>query len=186
MPGFFPVERIFILVAVMRIRFLIIGVLILAKFPVFGQENKGKSVATDWEQTYYYSYFSKYYYGYYKDYGASEIGLEVGVKGWNIDLVTWLRDQYGAGIGYATGYKGENGLSLIFSYALRPSWRVNIGPVIRFIPATLEEEKRISAGFDIDVVYYYFKDIGFKVGYGSTTSFTLGAAFRINNLILER
>jgi len=166
--------------------FLIIFLFVLCAYPVAGQEKKGRSVAADWEQTYYYSYFSKYYYGYYKSYGATELGLEVGTKGWNFDLITWIRDQYGAGIGYATGYKGENGLSFMFSYAVRPSWHANIGPVVRFIPATLEEEKHVSLGYDIEVVYYHFKDIGFKAGYGSTTGLSLGATIRANNIIWER
>ena len=140
----------------------------------------------EWEKKHYFSYFSEYYYGYYRGYGASELGLEVGHKGWNFDLITWIRDQYGAGIGYATGYKGENGLSFIFAYGFRPSWQAHVAPVVRFIPATLEEEKKIGIGFDVDVVYYYFKDIGFKAGYGSTTGFSVGATLRVNNVIFER
>jgi len=167
-------------------KFLVTSLILLGFYPVLGQEKKGNPVAADWEQTYYYSYFSKYYYGHYKGYGATELGLDVGLKGWNFDVITWIRDQYGAGIGYATGYKGENGLSFIFSYAVRPSWHANIAPVVRFIHATLEEEKRVSVGFDLDVVYYYFKDVGFKAGYGSTTGFSLGVSIRANNLIFER
>ena len=114
------------------------------------------------------------------------MGLEFGTKGWNFDLITWIRDKYGAGIGYATGYKGENGLSFMFSYCIRPSWHANIGPVIRFIPATLEEEKRVSLGYNTEIVYYHFKDIGFKAGFGSTTGISLGVTIRANNLIFER
>lgn len=167
-------------------KILLITLLVYCFSPLMGQEKGGKPIAADWEQTYYYSYFSKYYYGHYKGYGATELGIDVGVKGWNFDLITWIRDQYGAGIGYATGYKGENGLSFIFSYAIRPSWHAYIGPVVRFIPATLEEEKRVGAGFEVGLVYYYFKDIGFRVGYNSTTSFSIGATIRANNLIFER
>jgi len=157
--------------------------------PLFAQEKRNKTYKSslkEWETTYYYSYFSKYYYGYYSSYGAAEVGLGFGVKGWEVDITGWIRDQLGATVGFNSGYQGEFGLSLLFAYAHRPKLAGTIGPQIRFIPETSEAPSSVKIGYDIGIVYYYFKDIGFKVGYSSTTSLMVGANVRISNIIFER
>jgi len=165
--------------------FLTTGFIFLS-ISMFAQEKKGKPLAKDWESTFYYSYFGKYYYGYYKGLGAADIGLEIGLKGKAIDITTWFHDRYGAGLGFGFGNKNEFGLSFIFAYAITPKWQVNPAPVIRFIPESPEKAKHVKVGFDIDVIYYYWKNIGLKAGYSSTSQYTIGANFRISNYIFER
>ena len=145
-----------------------------------------KKSIKDWETTFYYSYFSKYYYGYYSSYGAAELGLGFGAKGWEIDVTGWIRDQLGASVGFNSGYKGEFGLSLMGAYAHTPQLYATLGPQIRFVPQTSEAPSSTKIGIDVGVVYYYFKDIGFKVNYSSTSSIMVGANVRISNIIFER
>ena len=166
--------------------FLTILLLTCLSFSGYGQEKRGKPILKDWESTYYYSYFGKYYYGYHTGIGAADFGVEIGTKGWGLDLTTWFHNRYGAGLGFGFGSKNEFGLSFIFAYAITPKWQVNAAPVVRFIPTSAEKEKHIGIGADIDVMYYYWKNIGIKAGYSSTTNFTLGANFRISNYIFER
>ena len=150
------------------------------------QENKGKPIAKDWEKTYYYSYFGDHYYGYYNGLGAADLGVDIGLKGASFDITTWFHNHYGAGMGFAFGYKNEFGLSFIFAYAVTPKWQINSAPVLRFIPESAEKAKHVKIGFDVDVIYYYWKDIGIKVGYSSTTAFSIGVNFRVSNIIFER
>lgn len=150
------------------------------------QEERRKPVAQNWESTYYHSYFSKYYYGYYHGYGATEVGLTAGIQGWQLDVRSWIRDQYGAGLAYSDRYKGEKGLSFLFAYGIIPNLQVIVGPMMRFIPATEEESKKIKFGFEIDGTYYFFKDFGLKIGYNSTANFNAGVSVRVNNLIFDR
>lgn len=168
------------------VRMQTMALLVICSGQLFGQEKRGKPVAADWESTYYYSYFGRYYYGHYKGLGAADFGVEVGLKGKAFDITTWFHDRYGAGLGFAFGNKSEFGLSFIFAYAITPKWQVNPAPVIRFIPESPEKEKHIKAGFDVDVIYYYWKNIGIKAGYSTTSQVTLGANFRLSNFIFER
>ena len=167
-------------------KFLVAILLVCVAFSGFAQEKRGKPILKDWESTYYYSYFGKYYYGYHNGIGAADLGVEIGPKGWGLDLTTWFHNRYGAGMGFAFGNTSEFGLSFIFAYAITPKWQVNTAPVVRFIPTTAEKEKYIGIGADIDIIYYYWKNIGLKAGYSSTTNFSMGANFRISNYIWER
>ncbi len=167
-------------------RTILVILTLLISNSLIAQEKEGTPLAKDWETTYYYTYFGKYYYGHYKGLGAVDLGIEVGLKGKSFDLTTWFHDHYGAGLGFAFGNKGEFGLALIFAYAITPKWQVNPAPVIRFIPTSAEKEKHTKIGFDVDVVYYYWKNIGLKAGYSSISQFTIGANFRMSNYIFER
>ena len=167
-------------------RSLLVILILFISGSLFAQENEGVPLAKNWEKTYYYSYFGKYYYGYHNGLGAIDMGVEVGLKGKSFDLSTWFHDHYGAGLGFGFGNQGEFGLSFIFAYAITPKWQVNPAPVVRFIPSTSEQEKQTKIGFDLDVIYYHWKNIGLKAGYSSTSTYTIGANFRISNYIFER
>ncbi len=67
-------------------KFLVAILLVCVAFSGFAQEKRGKPILKDWESTYYYSYFGKYYYGYHNGIGAADLGVEIGPKGWGLDL----------------------------------------------------------------------------------------------------